>query len=356
MPQKDPRKTERATPRRRKKAREEGNVPRSDEISNVAVLIAAIIGLRIFIPLMGRNLYEVFRFILKSFNMEITPSSSYYLLLFCMKKIVIIIMPFLFFVAIIAFMAVRLQVGNVFTFKVFEVKWSRFNPIENLKNRFFSLNTVISITKSTLQVFLVGIVAYFTIKSQMKYMPSLFYENVISITSNMLYMLYKVCWIIFIPLIILAVLHLFYTRWDYEENLKMSKEEVKDEMKQIYGSPEVKREQKKRMQEVMMRRMMEEVPKADVIITNPTHLAVALRYNLMEAPAPVVVAKGAGLIARRIKEIAIEHDIPIREDKPLAQALYKSVEIGEMIPEELYQAVASVLAGLEKFKRRYTGK
>ncbi len=353
MPQRDPRKTEKATPKRREKAREEGNVPRSEEISNVAVLIAGVVALRLFIPFMGRNLYEVFRFVLKNFQMNITPSNTYYLLIFCMKKVLILIMPLLIFISIVSFISVRVQIGHVFTFKVFEFKWSRFNPIENLRNRFLSLNAMLSILKSSFQVFLVGIVAYFTIKSQMKYMPSLYYENIISITSNMLHMLYKICWIIFIPLIIIAILHLFYTRWDYEENLKMSKEEVKDEVKQMYGNPEVKKEQRKRMQQVMMNRMMEEVPKADVVITNPTHIAVALRYDLMEAPAPRVVAKGAGLIAERIKEIAREHNIPIKEDKPLARTLYNTVEVGEMIPEELYQAVAAVLASLEKFKKRY---
>jgi len=353
MPQRDPSRTEKATPRRRRKAREEGNVPRSEEVSKVVVLVVGVVSLRFFIKFIGKNMFDIFIFIFHSFNMEISKNSTYYLLIYCMQKILIILLPVLLLIAIASVVTIRLQTGHVFTSKVFTPKWENFNPINNIKNRFFSFKTIIEILKSSFQVVLVGIVAYFAVKNQIKYLPSLFFENVSAIISDMLFLIYKVTWILLIPLIIIAIIHLFYTRWDYEESIKMTKQEVKDEHKQLYGSPEIKREQRKRMQQVMMSRMMSEVPKADVVITNPTHIAVALRYEINEAPAPIVVAKGAGLIAERIKNIAKEHNIPIKEDKPLAQALYKSVEVGEMIPEELYQAVASVLASLEKFRKKY---
>jgi flagellar biosynthetic protein FlhB len=154
-----------------------------------------------------------------------------------------------------------------------------------------------------------------------------------------------------IPIVIIAIIDLIYTRWNYNEQLKMTKDEVKDERKQAEGDPKIKAMQQRKMMEFMAKRMMEQVPKADVVITNPTHLAVALSYNPLEAPAPMVLAKGADHLARRIREVAEENHIPIREDKPLAQALYKQVEIGETIPEELYQAVATILAKLDKFKR-----
>jgi len=154
-----------------------------------------------------------------------------------------------------------------------------------------------------------------------------------------------------VPMLVLAIADVVYTRWEYEENLKMTKDEVKDERKQAEGDPKIKQQQKMKMLRVMAQRMLTKVPKADVVITNPTHVAVALTYNVKEAPAPVVVAKGLDYLAEKIKEIAREHNVPIREDKPLAQALYKSVEVGQTIPEELYQAVASILAHLHKFKR-----
>jgi flagellar biosynthetic protein FlhB len=132
----------------------------------------------------------------------------------------------------------------------------------------------------------------------------------------------------------------------------MTKGEVKDEHKQAEGDPLIKSMQRQKMLKSMQKRMLESVPKADVVITNPTHLAIALRYNPLEAPSPVVLAKGANFMAEKIKDLAREHKIPLRENKPLAQALYKSVDVGEMIPEELYQAVAAVLAQLPKFRRR----
>jgi flagellar biosynthetic protein FlhB len=153
-----------------------------------------------------------------------------------------------------------------------------------------------------------------------------------------------------VPMLILAVIDFKYTRWDYIENLKMTKNEVKDELKQAEGDPKIKAAIKQKMMQMSQRRMMKDIPKADVIITNPTHYAVALRYNQMEAPAPVVVAKGVDRVAEKIKEIARENRVPIRENKPLARALYSQVEIGEMIPEDLYKATAAILAQVWKIK------
>jgi flagellar biosynthetic protein FlhB len=153
-----------------------------------------------------------------------------------------------------------------------------------------------------------------------------------------------------VPMVLISIGYLIYTRWDYKENMKMTKDEVKDERKQAEGDPTVKKEQRQKMMEVMARRMVEQVPKADVVITNPTHFAVAIKYDAAEAPAPIVLAKGVDHLALKIREIAKENGVPIRENPPLARALYKSVEIGEMIPEELYQATASILAKLFKFK------
>jgi flagellar biosynthetic protein FlhB len=144
----------------------------------------------------------------------------------------------------------------------------------------------------------------------------------------------------------------WFTRWNYAENLKMTKDEVKDERRQAEGDPRIKAKQRQKMMEVMRQRMLADVPKADVIITNPTHIACALRYDPTVSPAPTLVAKGLDHLAEKIKEIAREHNIPIRENKPLARALYKSVEVGDTIPMELYQAVATILAQLDKFRRK----
>ncbi len=172
------------------------------------------------------------------------------------------------------------------------------------------------------------------------------------ITSYMLLVAYKMVCYALVPMIVIALADLWYVRWRYHDNLMMTKEEVKDEHRQAEGDPLVKQKQTAKMYEVIGRRLKSTVPKADVVITNPTHYAIALRYDIKEAPAPMVIAKGADAMARRIREIAIENDVPIHENPPLARALYKQVEIGEIIPEELYQAVAAILAKLAKFKKR----
>jgi flagellar biosynthetic protein FlhB len=157
-----------------------------------------------------------------------------------------------------------------------------------------------------------------------------------------------------IPMLIIAAADLWYTRWDYKENIKMTKSEVKDERKQMEGDEQIKSKIRQKMMKMSVRRMMQQVPKADVIITNPTHIAVALRYNAGEAPAPVVVAMGADRVAERIKDIARQNRVPIRENATLARALYKQTEVGDMIPAELFQAVAIILAQIWKTRKPAT--
>lgn len=194
MPQKDPNRTEKATPRRRDKVRrEEGRVPRSEEVSKVVVLLAGIIGLRVLIKFMCENIFDVFRFIMSSFKMEITKNSTYYLLLYCMKKLLIIILPIVLLIAIMSVIAIRLQIGKIVLTKILKPIWGRFNIVNNLKNQFFSLNTGVEIIKSSFQVGLVGTLAYFTVKNQIKYLPSLFFFKISLL-------LHQICYFSFIKL------------------------------------------------------------------------------------------------------------------------------------------------------------
>ena len=166
----------------------------------------------------------------------------------------------------------------------------------------------------------------------------------------MLQMGLKLAYYALLPILAIAAFDVWQSRFAYKEGMKMTKDEVKDERKQAEGDPVIKGQQRRKMMEVVMKRMMQDVPKADVVVTNPTHIAVALRYNAQEAPAPVVLAKGADHLAEKIKAVAREHNVPIRENVPLARALYKAVEVGDMVPEELYKAVATVLASIWKLK------
>ncbi|MFP4213700.1 MAG: flagellar biosynthesis protein FlhB [Desulfohalobiaceae bacterium] len=354
MPQQDPNRTEKATAKRREKAREEGNVPKSDEISKAVVLLAGLLVLRFMPGHVGGHLEDVFAWSLgNDFSFDVTKDNMQHLLVFGLRKMLLMIWPLMFFLVLVSFLVVRLQVGHLFTLKVFKPKLGeKLNIFKGIKNIFFSMRSLVNVSRSIFQVGAVALVGYLVISSKYQALFELPYHNAQGIMYHMLQMGFELMILALIPILIIAVLHLIYSKWDYEENLKMTKDEVKDEQKQTYGNPEVKKAQRKQMMEVMQKRMMADVPQADVVITNPTSLAVALRYDPGEAPAPLVVAKGSGVLADRIKEIARENRVPLHEDKPLAQALYKSVEVGQIIPEELYQAVASVLAQLYKYRTR----
>ena len=354
MPQKDPSRTEQATPKRREKAREEGNVPRSDEVSKVATLLVGVLALRLFVGYIGFQVENIFDWSFdQSASFELTRNNLHKLLSFCLTKLGLILLPVMAALAVISFLSVRLQVGQLFTAKVFQPKMDKFNPVTGIKNQILSLQSVVNVLRSVFQMGAIALVATVFVLAKMDEFLPLFHQHVKGIVASLLQMSFELVLCLIIPMLIIAVVHFFYTRWDYEENLKMTKQEVEDEHKQSYGNPELKQEQRKRMQGASQGRMSQEVPKADVIVTNPVRLAVALRYDPVEYPAPVVLAKGAGRVAEKIREIAEEHKVPIRENKPLAQALYKEVEVGEVIPEELYQAVASILAGLDSFRKRY---
>ncbi len=352
MPQTDPSRTEQATPKRRNKARREGNVPKSQELSKVCVLLAGLVALWILIGFIGNNLTDIFLKIFgNSLTMDLSRGNLFALLTYCSSKIALMVLPVLFLLALIAFVSVRLQVGSLWTTKVFEPKLGKtFNVVAGVKRLFISTQTMVRLLRSLLQACAVGLAPYLVLKSEFHNLIPLFYTNVQGTITYMLATGAKMVMYALVPMILIAVADLFYTRWEYEEKLKMTKHETKDERKQAEGNPEVRAAQRKKMMTVMQRRMLRDVPSADVIITNPTHLAVALRYDLAKAPAPMVLAKGADFLAEKIKGIAREHNVPIKENKPLAQALYKSVAVGETIPEELYQAVASILAQLHRFK------
>ncbi|MFW5836889.1 MAG: flagellar biosynthesis protein FlhB [Desulfovibrionaceae bacterium] len=352
---KDPSKTEKATPKQRNKARKDGNVPKGQELSKVATMVAGVYALRWLIGYYWDELRLIFtHFFRECASIELTPAAIQSLFMLSVKKIAVILLPFLLILAFVSFLSIRLQIGGLWTMKALKPKFKMFNLVAGLKRLFVSPQTFIRLGRSMLQAVAVGFAPYLVIRQEMENLLPLFHATADGIAVTLLSLGYKMCLYALIPMIIIAIADTWYTRWSYEENLKMTKDEIKDERKQAEGDPEIRQRQRAKMMESMAQRMMADVPKADVVVTNPTHIAVALRYNVMEAPAPRVLAKGANKHAERIKELAREHNIPIRENKPLAQALYKQVEIGEVIPEELYQAVAAILSRLNRFRNKYT--
>jgi flagellar biosynthetic protein FlhB len=231
---------------------------------------------------------------------------------------------------------------------------NKLNPITGMK-KLASLKSLVELAKSILKITIVGGIAYAVVASEMQLFPSLIQTTVVDIMLFIARVAFKIFFYVCLAMIVLAVLDFVYQRWQHEKSLRMTKQEVKDERKQSEGDPKVKARIRRIQIEMAQRRMMESIPQADVVITNPTHLALAIQFDAKQMIAPRVLAKGAGFIAERIKEIAREHHVPIVEDKALAQVMYKMVEIGDDIPVELYRAVAEILAYVYRLKGQYAG-
>ena len=350
---KDPGRTEQATPKRMGKARNKGNVPRSQEVAKTTTILVGTIMLYLWIGHMGTELQILMRqFFAHSFEFEVTSNNVNTLFLSTAYFAAKLTLPVMLLIGICVVLIIRVQVGKLWTTQPMKPDLKRFNPISGFKRMVISPQMLIRLGKSLLQAFVIGFAPYLVIRNEWDNFINLYNTSAAELAAYILQtggkmVIYALC-----PMIVITLVDLIYTRWKYNEDLKMTKSEVKDEAKQSDGDPLIKNKQRQKMMQAMQRRMMQDVPTADVVITNPTHIAVALKYNSMEAPAPVVVAMGADLIAERIKKIARENRVPIRENVPLARALYKNVQVGDMIPEDLYQAVASILASLNKFKKK----
>ena len=344
--QQDPSKTEKATPKRINKQRQEGNVPKSAELGKAVSLLTGTAVLYAWIGPMSEDIKLIFRhFLNHSWEFDPNPQNVYTLSINLTWELCRIIMPILLTLAFMGWLAQRLQVGKLWTTKVFKPKLQRFNLINGIKRMMFSPQTVLRILKSLLfSIILAAIPGWFIYQQHQNFLP-MYYATTEGVAIYMLQMAFRLVSYALMPL-----LAIWQSRYAYNEGMKMTKQEVKDEQKNAEGDPVIKGQQKQKMMQIMSKRMLADVPKADVVITNPTHIAVALRYNASEAPAPVVLAKGADHLAEKIKEVARENRVPIRENVPLARALYKSTEVGDMIPEELYKAVAAVLASIWKLK------
>lgn len=351
--QQDPSRTEEATPKRIRKQRDEGNVPKSQELGKTVSLVGGLIALYLWIGPMTSEIKRIFEhFLTLSSEFVPDPQNIYDLAVELTFDICLIIMPILVFLAFLSFLAQRIQVGKLWTTKVFKPKLQRFNIIKGLKQMMFSPQTVLRTIKSLLfSIILALIPGHLIYKEYENFLP-MYYATPEGVATYMLEMgLQLVCYAL-VPMIAIAAFDVWQSRYAYKEGMKMTKDEVKDERKQAEGDPIIKSQQKQKMMQMMMKRMLQDVPKADVVVTNPTHLAIALRYDAQEAPAPVVVAKGADHLAEKIKTIARENNVPVRENVPLARALYKAVDVGDMVPEELYRAVAAVLASIWRLRPR----
>ena len=345
-------KTEPATPRRREEAREQGQVAKSRELSSVAVLLANCLVLMWLGSYTAHQMATITQKMLATSYRSTLDIPS----VIALAREIIVPVGMLMWPFAVASMAATLlanvgQVGWLFTFKPLAPSWERVNPIAGVK-RMFSKHALGELVKSLLKVSLIGVVAYYGLKKHLWEVVALAQGSVGNLGEVLWRVAIDILWRVIGLLIFLTVLDFFYQRWLYEEELKMSTEEVKEELKQREGDPKVKGRIRRLQRELTRQRLSEAVPTADVVITNPKHVAVALRYVAEETNAPVVVAKGAGHISKLIRKIARKSGVPVVENRFLARAIYGAVEVGEVIPYDLYQAVAEVLAYIFWLRKR----
>lgn len=345
-------KTEAPSDKKRQDAREKGNVAKSQEINSVVVLLTGIILIKVMGPWiideLGKCIVDFFTLCSDTSMTEERFFKITYMALIIIAKITLPIAGGIMVLGVISNIG---QIGFLLTLKPVTPNFEKIDPIKGFQ-RLFSMRSVVETLKNILKLSIIGIVAYVTLKKEFEHMLMLSDASVGTIWFFTVRVAFEVIIKIALVLIILALLDYAYQRYDHEKNLKMSIQEVKEEHKSMEGDPQVKARIKSLQREMARRRMMEEVPKATVVVTNPTHLAIALRYEPSEGDAPVVVAKGKLVIAQRIKELAYKNNIPVIEDKPLARAMYDKVEIGMPIPVEFFTAVAEILAYVFKLKNR----
>jgi flagellar biosynthetic protein FlhB len=343
--------TEEPTEHKIRKAREEGRVVKSSEFSSAMILLVGI-GV---IALLATYLLETFLAMIKFFlenSSQIDITNNAITIQAVFSFFIRLTMPIVGVVFITALMSNLLQVGFLFTVKPITPDLTRIIPKfgKFFKRAMFSAEAGFNLFKSLIKVILVGILAFLNIQAEMPKIMNLlkvhFYHGVELISS----LAFRIIVEAGILLLMLSILDYMFQRRLHRERLKMSRQELKEERKMYEGDPLVKSRLRERMREIMTRNMLQAVPKADVVITNPTHFAVALEWDRLTMTAPTVVAKGADMIAQKIKEIANENNVAVVENKPLARALYDEVEIGEIIPEKFYEVIATILAEIFKLK------
>jgi len=344
-------KTERPTPRRREKARRRGQVARSQELSSTAVLVVVLVGLLLLLPEMHRTLSAYLMRLLADLRVELTVERVIVLGRQAAGVTLGTVGPVLALSALAAVAANIAQVGFLITPEALAPKLDRLDPVAGLR-RIFSRRALFELLKAAGKIIVVGAVMYFSVRGELIELRSLTGAPLGVSINEVGRLVWAVVYRAALALILIALADYWYQRIEYESRLRMTKQEVKDELKEVEGDPRLRSRLRERQREFARRRMMAEVPTADVVIVNPTHVAVALRYQEGEMPAPRVVAKGRGPLARRIREVAESHGVTVVRRPALAAALYEAVRVGEVISEEFYRAVAEVLA----FVYRIQGK
>lgn len=333
-----------ASPHKLRKAREEGQVIKSQDLSTALFLIVMFFMLMLMAPFIWKEIARMFTLIFEQIpNATLEKIGWQYLAFLTVRALLLLIGPFLLVAFLTAIITNVLQIGLMIATKPLVPNFEKLDPVKGFKN-IFSMRTVVELIKNILKMVILGIVGFLVFK---EFFPQLMLlggaENIFSILGILGQLLGKFILLVGIAFLVIGGADYLFQRWKFMKDQKMSFKELKDEFKQMEGDPMVKQALRQRRMQMLQQRMLEAVPTADVVTTNPIHMAVAIKYSAEEMDAPRVVAKGTELFAEQIKTIAREHGIPVIENPPVAQALFRLVEVDQEIPPDLYQAVAEIL-------------
>jgi flagellar biosynthetic protein FlhB len=341
--------TEAPTPRRRKDAREKGQVVKSTEINSAALVVAAFW----LFSISGGRFYQGLSTIMRETFGQLSTTDLTVETIFSAGRelfamVAWIMAPFTLMLLVVGVVANFAQVGPLLSSKAIKPELNKVNPLNGFK-KLFSMRTVVELLKSIVKVAIISIVIYITLRDNY---PVILSTSRMSLTAGAMALVHlgiEVGFRVGMIMVVIAAIDYTYQRYEHEKSLRMTKQEVRDEMRQ-YENPVMKSRIRTRQRQMAMSRMMAAIPEADVVITNPTHLAIVLRYDQGKMQAPQVIAKGQRLVAQRLKAKAKQHNIPVMENKPLARTLFKTVEVGQFVPAELFEAIAEVLAFVYRLK------
>lgn len=347
----DQEKTEEATPQRREDFRRRGQVAQSREVGAVLIMLGSLIAMWLLGRFFLEQVHQVFTQSFTEFAVMTARQDDWFnAFKFAFTKAALVVGPIAGILWLVGICSSLIQVGFLSNEEALNMDFNRLNPVEGFK-KIMSLRSLVEGVKSIIKIVIVGLLIYSVFKSEIVNIPQVANYEVKQLLVYVGDVLFKLLGIVILFMAVLAALDYFFQRWELEKKMRMTKQEVKEEHKNREGDPMVRARIRKLQRELATRRMMEDVKKADVVITNPTHVAVALRYSA-QMIAPRVVAKGAGEVAAKIKEMAKQFNVPIVENKPLARTMFRTLKIGQTIPRELYTAVAEVLSYIYRLKKK----
>ncbi|MER2171606.1 MAG: flagellar biosynthesis protein FlhB [Psychrobacillus psychrodurans] len=346
-------KTEKATPKKRQDSRKKGQVLKSPDVTSAIVLLSVFVFLFFFASFLRTEIFSFFSVTFTKYMLIETLTIDTAIIIYkdMLLEMAMVLLPIMLVAVVAAVAANYFQFGLLFTTEPLKFDLKKIDPIKGLK-RIFSLKAIIELLKSILKISFIGSVTTLILWMNLEQVLSLSFKTAWDTLSTVGWLTGTMGIAASCVLLFISILDFFYQKYGYEKNLKMSKQDIKDEHKNSDGDPIIKSRIRQRQREMAMRRMMQEIPTADVVITNPTHFAIALKYDDESMDAPTVVAKGVDFVAQKIKLIAKENNVVMVENRPLARSMYDQVEVGQRIPDEFFKAVAEVLAYVYRIKQK----